>query len=60
MLLRNTTAVVLIKLGFMSFGISYERDSGMGGGGTVFSDFLKRELKVIKSEEQYPIFIFKV
>ena len=33
MLMRNTTAVVIITLGFMTFGVWHERDSGKAGGG---------------------------
>ena len=33
MLLRNTTALVIIMLGFMTFGVWHEWDSGKGGGG---------------------------
>ena len=47
MLLRNTTAVVIITLGFMTFGLWHERDSGKAGdgwgGAERFGDFLKRE-----------------
>ena len=32
MLLRNTTSLVLITLGFMTFGFSHERDSGIARG----------------------------
>ena len=31
MLLRNTTAAVIIMLGFMNFGVRYEQDSGKVG-----------------------------
>ena len=39
MLLRNTAAVGVIMLGLMPFEISYERDSGMGGGQKVLAIF---------------------
>ena len=45
MLLRNTTAVVVITLGFMTFGVWQERDNGNAGAENV-ADFLKRELIV--------------
>ena len=44
MLLRNTAVVVIITLGFMTFGVCHERDNGKGGvGADNFGDFLKRE-----------------
>ena len=42
MLLRNTTGVVIITLGLMTFGVWYEWDSGNAGPQN-FGDFLKRE-----------------
>ena len=33
MILRNATAVVIITLRFMTFGVWYMRDSGKAGGG---------------------------
>ena len=43
-LLHNTTAVVLITLGFMTLGVWHQLDSGIVGAEN-FCDFLKRELK---------------
>ena len=45
MLLHNIPAVV-IMLGFMTFGVWHERDSGKGGGAENVGDILKRELKM--------------
>ena len=42
MLLRNTTAVVIITLGCMTLGGWHERDNGKAGVENV-GDFLKRE-----------------
>ena len=44
MMLRSTTSVDLITLGFMTFKVWHERDSGIAGA-EYFGDFLKRELK---------------
>ena len=42
MMLRNTTAVVTIMLGFMTFGVWHEWDSGKAGvGAEYFGKFLK-------------------
>ena len=45
MLLPNTTAVVIITLGFMNFGVWHEGESGkaVGGGAEIVGDFLKLE-----------------
>ena len=59
MLLHNTAAVLLIMLGFVTLGVWHEQDSSIIGAEN-FADFLKRESSnVIKSEEQYPIFVSK-
>ena len=59
MLLHNTkaaTAVVIIMLQFMIFGVWHKRDSGKGGGGGEnFGDFLKRERS--KCGCQIPLYV---
>ena len=56
----ETTAVLLITLGFMTLGVWHERDSGIWGGAENFGDFSQtRELKIIKSEERRPILVSK-
>ena len=43
MLLRNTMAIAIITLGFMTFEVWHERDSGKAEGGGGGCAFLKRE-----------------
>ena len=47
MLLRNTTAVVIIRLGFMTFRVWHERDSGRKSGRL-------SKMREFKSEVRHP------
>ena len=57
MLLCSTTAVVIIMLGFMTFGVWHKQDSGKAGG-TILATSQTRELNgEVQSTLQNKIFV---
>ena len=54
-MLHNTTAIVLITLGFMTFGVWRKQDSGTAGAENLGHS--RESSPVIKSEERYSILV---